>query len=69
MSRRNPRLAHQALNGEIRRLQKILAVLIALQAAATEGAEFDVGDALAVVVALVGESLRGLDCIEVTHGQ
>lgn len=55
----------RAINDEMRRLQKVLAVLIALQAAAEEGTEFDVGDALAVVIPLLHESLAGLDRIEV----
>ena len=63
MSRRKP----GAINDETRRLQKVLAVLIALQAAADEGTDFDVGDALAVVIPLVAESLAGLDRLEVDH--
>jgi hypothetical protein len=56
------------VNDEMRRLQKLLAVLVCIQAAAEEGTDFDVGDALAVVVALVDETLRGLDRLEVAHG-
>lgn len=43
----------------LRRLQKTMALLVCMQAAAEEGADTDLGDALAIVVALVGESLRG----------
>lgn len=60
MTRRKP----TTINDETRRLQKVLAVLIALQAAAEEGADFDVGDALAVVIPLLNESLAGLDRLE-----
>jgi hypothetical protein len=52
------------INAEMRRLQKVLAVLIAVQAAAEDGADFDMGDALAVVIPLVNESLAGLDRLE-----
>jgi len=52
------------INDEMRRLQKVVAVLIALQVAAEEGTEFDVGDALAVVIPLVNESIAGLDRLE-----
>lgn len=54
-----------ALNDELRRLQKIMAVLIACQVAAEEGAEFDVADVIAVAIALLRESLAGVDCLEV----
>lgn len=60
MSRRKP----ANINDEIRRLQRTLAVLICLQAAAEEGTEADLADALTVVVALVSESLAGLDRLE-----
>lgn len=60
MSRRKP----STINDETRRLQKVLAVLIALHAAVEEGAEFDVGDALAVLIPLVNEALAGLDRLE-----
>jgi hypothetical protein len=46
---------------EIRRAQKIQALLIAVHYAANEEVEFDVSDALVVILALVDESLRGLD--------
>ena len=49
---------------EIRRLQKTQAVLIAVQFAANHDAEFDVSDALAVIVALIDDSLAGLDRLE-----
>jgi hypothetical protein len=52
------------INDEMRRLQKARAVLSAIQAAAEDGAEFDVGDALAVVVALIDGSLAGLDRLQ-----
>lgn len=62
MNRRKP----ATVNDEMRRLQKVLAVLIALQAAAEEGTDFDVADALAVVIPLVNETLAGLDRLEVS---
>lgn len=62
MNKRKP----TTINDEMRRLQKVLAVLIALQAAAEGGAGFDIGDALAVVIPLVNESLAGLDRLEAT---
>jgi hypothetical protein len=49
---------------EIRRLQKMQALLIAVQFAVNHEVEFDVGDALAVIVMLVGDSLAGLDQLE-----
>ena len=51
---------------ELRRLQKTHALLIAVQFAANHDAEFDVSDALAVIVALIDESLAGLDRLEVS---
>ena len=61
MSRKHSMLA---INDEIRRLQRTMAVLVCIQAAAAEDTEADLGDALAVVVALVGDSLQGLDRLE-----
>lgn len=65
---RRPKAARQrlrlAIGVEIGRLRKTHAVLIAIQFAANHDAEFDVGDALAVVVALIGESIAGLDGLE-----
>jgi hypothetical protein len=52
------------VNDEIRRLQRTMAVLVCIQAAAAEDTEADLGDALAVIVALVGDSLQGLDRLE-----
>lgn len=52
------------LGDEIRRLQKIQALLIAVQYAANDEVEFDTSDALAVIVALVDESLSGFDHLE-----
>ena len=54
MSRRN-------LNDEIRRLQKIQALLICIRYAADDEIDFDVADALAVIVTLVDESIVNLD--------
>jgi hypothetical protein len=48
--KRNPPLA---INAEIRKLQKISALLVAVQFASNEEVDFDVADALAVVVATV----------------
>lgn len=53
-----------AIGLEIGRLRKTHALLVAVQFAANHEAEFDVSDALAVVVALIGESLAGLDRLE-----
>lgn len=67
-SGRRPKAARKRLkatiSAEIGRLHKTHAVLIAIQFAANHEAEFDVSDALAVVVALIGDSLAGLDCLE-----
>lgn len=67
-SGRQPKVARKRLRAtvgaEIGRLHKTHALLIAIQFAANHEAEFDVSDALAVVVALVGESLAGLDRLE-----
>jgi glutamine synthetase adenylyltransferase len=49
---------------EIRRLQKTHALLIAVQFAANHEVEFDVSDALAVIVVLVTQSIAGLDRLE-----
>lgn len=51
---------------ELRRLQKTHALLVAVQFAANHDAEFDVSDALAVIVALIDDSLAGLDRLEVS---
>lgn len=50
---------------EIRRLQKTQALLIAVHNASNYDVEFEVSDALAVIVALVEEVLQGLDRVEV----
>jgi len=67
-SSRKPRVARkllgEAIGDEIRRLHKTHALLIAIQFAANHEAEFDVSDALAVIVALVHESIAGLDRTE-----
>lgn len=67
-SGRRPKTARKrlrlAISGEIRHLQKTHAVLIAIQFAANHEAEFDVSDALAIVVALLSESLTSLDRLE-----
>jgi len=63
MKRRKPR---PDIADEIRRLQKTQALLIAVHHAANEEVEFDVSDAIAVIVALVEDSLRGLDQLEAT---
>ena len=52
------------LNGCIRHLQKTRALLVAVQFAANHEAEFDVSDALAVIVALVDAALNDLDRLE-----
>jgi len=64
MRRRIGRATQPQLNDEIRRLQKILAVLIACRVATDEDTDFDVGDALAVIVGLLREALTGLDRLE-----
>jgi hypothetical protein len=54
----------RTINAEIRRLQKINALLICVQYAANDEVEFGVADALAVIVTLIDESLTGLDRLE-----
>lgn len=51
---------------EIRRLQKTQALLICVQYAADEDVDFDVADALAVIVELIDESITGLDRLAVS---
>jgi hypothetical protein len=52
------------INDEIRRLQKTQALLICVQYAADDEVDFDVADALAVIVTLIDESIDGLDHLE-----
>jgi len=52
------------LNDEIRRLQKIYALLISIQHSANYEVEFSVSDALAVVVKLLDKSIARLDRLE-----
>ncbi len=52
---------------EIRRLQKTQALLIAIQHAANYDVEFEISDALAVIIALVEEVLQGFDQLEATN--
>jgi len=66
MSRRKP---GTTLNDEIRRLQRTMAVLVCLQAAAEEDTDADMGDALAVLVELLDESLTGLDRLELSYAK
>lgn len=54
-----------SINAEVRKLQRISALLVAIQYASNEEVDFDVADALAVVVTLLGESLVSLDRLEV----
>jgi hypothetical protein len=54
------------LNDEIRRLQKTQALLICIQYAADDEVDFDVADALAVVVTLIDDSITGLDRLAVS---
>lgn len=60
----NDRASTRDISDEIRRLQKTYALLIAVQDASNHNVEFDVSDALAVIVALVEDSLQGLDRLE-----
>ena len=55
---------NRTINAEIRRLQKISALLICIQYAANDEVDFDVGDALAVIVKLLDKSIAGLDQLE-----
>jgi len=55
------------INRAMRRLQRTLAVLVCIQAAAAEGTDADMGDALAVVVTLVTDSIAALDRLEAEH--
>jgi hypothetical protein len=54
------------LNDEIRRLQKTQALLICVQYAEDDDVDFDVADALAVIVTLIDESITGLDRLAVS---
>lgn len=65
----SPVTSAAALNAETRRLQQVLAIVVAVRVAADEGAEFDVADALAVVASLLGDSLRGLDQLQLQGGR
>lgn len=53
-----------AIAAQIRTLQKTQALLIAIQFAANHEAQFDVSDALAVIVVLIDDALAGLDRLE-----
>jgi hypothetical protein len=55
------------LNDCMRHLQKTRALLVAVQFAANHEAEFDVSDALAVIVAVVDDALDDLDLLEVSQ--
>ena len=63
-SKQPARKQPQTLNDEIRRLQQTYALLIAIQHAANYDVDFSVSDALIVILALVNESLAGLDRLE-----
>lgn len=55
-----------ALGREVRKLHQAQALLIAVHyAAASEVCDFDVGDALAAIVGVVGSSVARLDELEV----
>lgn len=54
----------RTINAEIRRLQQISALLICVQYAANDEVDFDVGDALAVIVKLLDKSITSLDQLE-----
>jgi hypothetical protein len=54
----------RTINAEIRRLQKISALLICVQYAANDEVDFNVGDALAVIGKLLDKSIAGLDQLE-----
>ena len=56
----------RTINDEIRRLQKTQALLIAVQLAADDEVDFDVADALAVIVKLIDSSITGLDRLAVS---
>lgn len=48
----------------IRRLQKINALMIAVQYAANHDAEFDVSDAMAAIIMIIEHMLTELDALE-----
>ena len=50
-----------ALHAEIRSLQRIQALLICIQHTANEGVEFDVADALLVVIDLLDQAMVRVD--------
>lgn len=57
---------NRSINDEIRHLQKTQALLICVQYAADDEVDFDVADALAVIVTLIDESITGLDRLAVS---
>jgi hypothetical protein len=54
----------RSINDEIRRLQKTHALLICIQCAADDEVDFNIADALAVVVKLIDKSIAGLDRLQ-----
>jgi hypothetical protein len=54
----------RSINDEIRQLQKTQALLICIQYAADDEIDFDVADALSVIVTLIDQSIDGLDRLE-----
>ena len=54
----------RTINDEIRRLQKISSLVICIQYAASDNVDFDVADALAVIVKLLDKSIAGLDRLQ-----
>jgi len=56
----------RTINDEIRRLQKTQALLICIQYAAEDEVDFDVADALAVIVKLIDKSIAGIDRLAVS---
>lgn len=65
----NARKSKPDIAVEIRRLQKVAALLVCIQHSANYDVEFSVADALSIVVSLVEETLAGLDRVELQHAQ
>lgn len=58
-------MSRSDISTTIRQLQKIEALMIAVQDAANHDVEFDVSDAMAAILVLLGQTLTELDQVEV----
>lgn len=57
-------MSRAGINDTIRQLQKIQALMIAVQDAANHDVEFDVSDAMAAILGLLDQTLTDLDLLE-----